>query len=62
LSGGQSEELESEIATLEAQSRSPKPKHGIVHETLRSIRSILEGASGGVAAELVLKIVSILAG
>lgn len=45
-------ELEAEIETLEAQTNSPKPKSNIIKEGLKSIRSILEGAAGGVAAEL----------
>ena len=43
-------ELAAEIATLRAQSASPRPKVDIVRETLRSVRIILEGAGGNVVA------------
>jgi hypothetical protein len=43
-------ELESDLATVEAQLGSPRPKHGILREALSSTRSILEGAAGGAAA------------
>jgi hypothetical protein len=44
------EELAAEIATVKAQVQSPKPKTGIISACLTSARSILEHASGGVAA------------
>ena len=44
------EELAAEIATLEAQLESPKPKRHIVAACLVSIREILESGAGGVAA------------
>ena len=40
------EELSQEVATLKAQLQSPKPKSTIIRESLRSIRNILEGATG----------------
>ena len=40
------EELRRDIATLEAQLDSPKPKLTIIHESFRSIRNIVEGAAG----------------
>lgn len=43
-------ELKSEISTIEIQSNSPKPKINIISESLTSIRSILEGAAGSIAA------------
>ncbi|MDO8998862.1 MAG: hypothetical protein Q7W45_03780 [Bacteroidota bacterium] len=45
-------ELLSEIATLEAQSNSPRPKVSIIGETLVTIRSILEGVAGNIATPL----------
>ncbi len=47
-------ELETEISTIEIQSKSPKPKSSIIVESLKSIRSILEGAAGNVAASTFL--------
>ena len=44
------QELDSEISTLEAQIKSPKPKSSIIGESLSSIRRILEGASGNLVA------------
>ncbi len=48
------EEINHEIATLEVQLSSPKPKATILRESLRSIRNIIEGAAGGVLATGVL--------
>ena len=45
-------ELDSDIATVQAQVRSPRPKGKIVKESLSSIKRVLENASGSVAAEL----------
>ena len=47
----ETEELNSELDTLEAQSKSPKPKADILHESLKAVRTILEGAAGNIAAE-----------
>jgi hypothetical protein len=49
------QELEAEISTAQAQLKSPKPKHLIVRESLATIRRILEGAGGGVAAKLLMQ-------
>lgn len=43
-------ELEAEVATLRSQASSPKPKAGIVRATLLSMKNIIEGAAGNVAA------------
>ncbi len=53
-------ELLSEIATLEAQVKSPKPKHVIIRESLSSIRRILEGAGGAIAAHLLMQVKDIV--
>lgn len=53
-------ELAAETATLEAQVRSPKPKHAIVKESLSSIRRILEGAGGTIAAHPLLQMKDIV--
>ncbi len=42
----QKAELQAEITTIESQINSPKPKEGIIRETLQSIRRILEGGAG----------------
>jgi len=48
-------ELEAEISTLQAQSRSPSPKHRIIGEAIASIRAILENAAGSAAAVILLQ-------
>lgn len=45
-------EVLAEIATLEAQANSPKPKRTIIGEALKSLRSVLEGVAGNVATPL----------
>jgi hypothetical protein len=62
LTGEAVAEFDSELTTLSAQVASPRPKEGIVREGLRSMRTILEGAGGGVAAEAIIRIAAILAG
>ncbi len=47
-------ELVAEMAMVEAQIISPNPNVGIVKESLGSIRRILEGASGGAIAQLLI--------
>lgn len=54
LSGDSKSELESDIATTEAQLNSPKPKEGVIKECLKSIRTILEGAAGSATAQILL--------
>ena len=51
LDQDQNEEIVSEIETLKAQSKSPKPKRDIIASCLGSIKNIMEGAGGGVAAQ-----------
>ena len=59
LEGDTNKELSSEVATLQAQITSPNPKDNIVRESLNSIRRILEGASGGAAAQLLIQLQSL---
>jgi hypothetical protein len=49
-------ELKAEISTLEAQVDSPKPKRQIIRESIHSIRAILEGTGGALAATGLLDI------
>jgi len=56
------DELASEIRTVEAQLDSPKPKTHVITESLRSIRHILEHATGAALAHgLIGEIVRLLA-
>ena len=43
-------EVRADIATVEAQLVSPKPKKGIIRESFSSVRNVLEGMTGSVAA------------
>lgn len=47
-------EIEAEIKTLEAQAASPKPKLGIVRESLATVRNVIEGIVGNLAAAAIL--------
>lgn len=50
LSEPNARELLAEITTIESQSQSPRPKTSIIFESLKTIRTILEGAAGNVLA------------
>ncbi len=54
LSSDQKEEIESEIETLKAQIKSPKPKKPIIQSALISLRAIFENCVGEVAATAIL--------
>ena len=53
-------DLETDVATIEIQLNSPRPKTGIINESLGSIRNILEGAAGGVAAQQLMVLLASL--
>jgi hypothetical protein len=56
------QELKSDLAALQSQAESPKPKGGIIREALTSARRILEGAAGKmVAAPLLAKLGVVIA-
>lgn len=48
------DELQAELATLQAQAASPKPKWPIIKATVASIKAVLENAAGGVLASQAL--------
>lgn len=50
--GDTADELRAELATLKAQADSPKPKWEIIKAAARSIKSVAEGAAGGLIAGL----------
>jgi len=62
LDASENSELESEIKTIEAQLKSPKPKSTIIRESFRSIRRILEGAAGSAIGSGLLNGISSLLG
>jgi hypothetical protein len=49
-------EAQADIATIRAQLDSPRPKPEIIRESLRSVRTILEGATGSLAASGLLEL------
>ena len=53
-------EVESELTTIEAQIKSPRPKSKIINECLKSLQTILEGVVGSVIANLLLQQVAVL--
>jgi hypothetical protein len=48
------DELISEVETLKSQMKSPKPKNVILGESLKSIRSILEGVVGNLITPIII--------
>lgn len=55
-------ELQADLAVLETQLTSPKPKNGIIKESLSSVRNIAEGITGSLLATgIVEKIIPLLA-
>ncbi len=62
LSKDDQAELSAEVETLDVQAKSPRPKASIIKESLRSVRSILEGAAGAAAGQLLLAQVTKLLG
>jgi hypothetical protein len=48
-------QAQADLASLEAQAHSPNPRTLILRECLRSLRAVLEGAAGRIAAALLLK-------
>jgi hypothetical protein len=55
-------ELRAEVATLRAQSESPKPKRSVVRESLSSLRAVLEGAAGELLASHLPQAISLIQG
>lgn len=58
----QADELKSEIDTVDAQVRSPKPKRSVIRSSFETIQRILESAAGGAAGQLFYEIGKFLAG
>jgi len=55
------DEVVADIATIEAQAKSPKPRFAIIRETMHSIRSVVEQAAGSaVGAGLVAELTRLL--
>ncbi|MCE5175799.1 MAG: hypothetical protein ABFC90_07150 [Bacteroidales bacterium] len=52
------DELVSEMDTLKSQIKSPKPKSIIITESLKTIRSILEGVAGNAVSPLIIEMIN----
>lgn len=50
-------EIESDVSTLKSQLDSPKPKTSIINETIKSLRSVLEGVTGSVVASNLMALI-----
>ena len=59
LSGNAAAIATAHVETLEAQNKSPVPSHAIVRESLKSLRSILEGAGAGVVGETITALLAL---
>ena len=62
ISDDDKSEIDTDIATIDVQMKSKRPKTGIIKESLLSIKRILEGASGAIVASELLKYIPILLG
>jgi hypothetical protein len=60
LSSDDKNEIETDIATIETQTSSSRPKHGIIKESLCSIQRILEGAAGSILAQQLVQSLPLL--
>lgn len=56
LEAEEAAEAQADIATIRAQLDSPRPKPEIIRQSLRSVRTILEGATGSLAASGLLEL------
>lgn len=52
VQGDAADELRAEVATLQAQAASPKPKWQVIKVTARAIKAVAEGAAGNILGEL----------
>lgn len=50
LAGDEAKVAESDLATIEHQLASPRPKKGVIRESLSSLRNVFEGATGNMIA------------
>lgn len=55
-------ELQADIASIKAQLASPKPKHPVIREGLRSLRAVMEQAGGSLAASGIITALGTLIG
>jgi hypothetical protein len=60
LSVDSQQELMAEIKTMDSQVSSPKPKSIIIHESLKTIRNLLEGVASEAMAPLFIQKVTLL--
>jgi hypothetical protein len=55
-----SAEFDAEVQTVQAQIKSPNPKQSVIREGLLSMRRILEGAGGRIAAHIIVELGKLL--
>jgi hypothetical protein len=60
LDAARTSEVEADVRTIESQVQSPKPKATVVRACLASIKSVLEGAAGNVAGQLLIELAKVL--
>jgi hypothetical protein len=58
MAADQRQEAEADLATIELQARSPKPKWSVIRETLSSTRSVAEGVVGSMLATKILEMLT----
>ena len=56
----ESDKLASELDILETQAKSPTPKKNFLRDALKSVRTILEGAAGNIAAKELIRVINTL--
>lgn len=54
-------QIQSDLETIRSQLKAPKPKTGMIRECLNSVKTVLEGAAGNVAAEYLPLLPALLA-
>lgn len=55
LDSSDAQEISADVSTIESQIKSSRPKNLIIKESLKSIKNILEGATGSVIASMFLE-------
>ncbi|WP_051066017.1 hypothetical protein [Pseudomonas fluorescens] len=54
-------QIESDLETIRSQIKAPRPRVGIIRESLESVKAIIEGTTGNLAAEYLPLLVPLLA-
>lgn len=62
ISNQAKQEFIAEIETLKSQSNSPKPKHLIITESLKTVRNLIEGTAAGAMTPMIIQLIQDLVG